>query len=130
MNISLGATKYDSECSPSTLTNNCANQLLEYFSGKRSEFDLPYELDGTDFQKQVWEAATLIPYGQTRTPAEIAKLIGHPSSYRLVSQAVSKNPLVILIPAHRIVPASGLESTGSRSSKLRAAFRELEKRYS
>ena len=127
--IALGSAAFEGRHAPSALTNECANQLLEYFAGRRSEFSLPYVLQGTDFQRQVWEAATLIPYGQTRTPSDIAEAIGQPSSYRMVSQAVSKNPLVIVVPAHRIVPSNGMESSNTENAKLRAAFREMERRY-
>lgn len=127
--VALGQVDLDGEYRPTEITNACANQLQQYFSGKRSAFSVPFSPAGTDFQKTVWETIGSIPYGQTRTPKEVAELIGNPESYRSVAKAAHDNPLVVLIPAHRVVPASGIESPG-RSADLRKAFRELEQRYS
>lgn len=127
--VALGAIRLSGVERPSALTNGCATQLLEYFSGKRSEFDLPLDVHGTPFQESVWRASCRIPYGQTLAPADVAAAIGRPEAARHVSHAAHENPAIALIPAHRIVPASGREKPG-RAADLRAAFRELERRYS
>lgn len=110
---------------PSALTNKCAEELLEYLSGKRSVFDVPIDVKGTEFQMQVWDAISQIPYSQTRTVRQLAESIGKPKSYRSVGTAESQNPVPILIPAHRVVSTSE-DMTNSRNGALRAAFRKLE----
>ena len=117
------------EMKPCELSNVCANQLLEYFAGKRTAFDIPMLLSGTPFQKDVWQAIEKIPYGQTRTYEEIATAAGRPESFRMVGAAVKKNPLAILVPAHRVVNASGKVPGTDRSAQLRAAMIELERRH-
>ena len=67
----------------------------------------PVDVEGTDFQKKVWKAARAIPYGETRTYAQIAKAIGHPKAVRAVGTALGKNPACIAVPCHRVVPSSG-----------------------
>ena len=79
-----------------------------YFSRKKTSFSLPLDLEGTTFQKSVWKAISKIPYGQTRTYSEIAKKIGKPRAIRAVGQACGANPVLIVIPCHRVVGASSL----------------------
>lgn len=126
--IALGDVNLGGMRRPTELSNECANQLLEYFAGKRTSFDLPIAPDGTPFQKTVWEALQNIPYGETRTTSEIAEVLGHPDSYRMVGLAIRKNPVIILIPGHRIVGANGKPTGNDRAAKRRAAFLELERR--
>ncbi len=127
--ISLGECKMPGENRACELSNLCATQLLEYFAGRRTAFDLPLAPKGTDFQLKVWEALQRIPYGQTRTTAEIAEAIGSPDSYRMVGIAIRKNPIVILIPAHRVVGANGKVPGTDKQAQRRAAFLELERRH-
>ena len=84
-----------------------SSQLDEYFSGKRREFNLALDLKGTDFQKQVWQEMLQIPYGKTVTYGEIAAKIGKPRAARAVGMACNKNPLLIIIPCHRVIGANG-----------------------
>ena len=84
-----------------------ADQIHEYFSGKRRSFDLPLEPEGTPFQRFVWDALLTIPYGETRTYHQIAEQIGRPSACRAVGTANGRNPISILIPCHRVIGASG-----------------------
>jgi O-6-methylguanine DNA methyltransferase len=81
-------------------------QLNEYFAGMRREFDLTLDLCGTDFQKNCWEALLGIPYGETRSYAEIARAVGRPNAYRAVGQSNHHNPVAIIVPCHRVL-ASG-----------------------
>ncbi len=67
----------------------------------------PLDVAGTVFQKKVWKATAKIPYGETRTYAQIAKMIGHPRAVRAVGTALRKNPTCVLVPCHRVVPSSG-----------------------
>ncbi len=82
-------------------------QLREYLSGKRKEFDLELDPQGTQFQKDVWNAMLEIPYGETRSYKEIAQKIGRPLAYRAVGQASNRNPIAIIIPCHRVVGSDG-----------------------
>ncbi len=127
--VVLGEEPLGGSFAPDALTNGCANQLVEYLSGKRAVFDVPISYAGTDFQRRVWDAVRAIPYSHTRTSRELAEAIGRPGSYRMVGTAVRQNPLVILIPAHRVVTSSGHVNKSDAHAKLRAAFRELEQKY-
>lgn len=92
---------------PSSLLAEAARQLAEYFSGVRREFDLPLDLEGTEFQQRVWKAVSGIPYGHTRTYAQIAGSIGSPKASRAVGAANGANPVAILVPCHRVVASGG-----------------------
>lgn len=127
--VALGDVTLDGAHASDALTNECANQLVEYMSGKRTVFELPISPQGSQFQQQVWDAIKEIPYSQTRTSAEIADAIGRPNSYRMVGAAVRENPIAIIIPAHRVVAANGHVSKCDMHDQLRAAFRELEQRF-
>ncbi len=82
-------------------------QLQEYFSGTRRAFDLPLAPRGTAFQLSVWNALQDIAYGQTRSYADIARIIGRPSAVRAVGAANGANPIPIVIPCHRVIGSSG-----------------------
>ena len=82
-------------------------QLDEYFSGKRKSFDLPLEPEGTEFQRQVWNALTKLRFGETATYAQLAQRIGNPKAVRAVGAANGRNPISIVIPCHRVVGADG-----------------------
>jgi methylated-DNA-[protein]-cysteine S-methyltransferase len=84
-----------------------ASQLTEYFTGERSEFDLPISLRGTDFQKDVWMALADIPYGKTISYAELAGMVGRPTAFRAVGQANGANPIPIVLPCHRVIASGG-----------------------
>ncbi|MGP1392173.1 MAG: methylated-DNA--[protein]-cysteine S-methyltransferase [Vibrio diabolicus] len=82
-------------------------QLNEYFSGLRNEFELPLAATGTDFQNQVWQALTTIPYGETWSYQDLANAIGNPKAVRAVGLANGKNPISIVVPCHRVIGKSG-----------------------
>jgi methylated-DNA-[protein]-cysteine S-methyltransferase len=84
-----------------------AAQLREYFAGKRTRFDLPLDLQGTEFQRLAWLALADIPYGTTRSYAEQARVIGRPAAVRAVGAANGRNPLPIVLPCHRLVGSNG-----------------------
>ena len=77
-------------------------QLDEYFLGKRTHFDIKINPSGTPFQKLVWKELTHIEYGQTKSYSEIARRINKPNSQRAVGNACNKNPILIMIPCHRV----------------------------
>ncbi|WP_295938646.1 bifunctional transcriptional activator/DNA repair enzyme AdaA [uncultured Alistipes sp.] len=82
-------------------------QLEQYFKGERRDFDIPLDLAGTEFQKQVWLALRQIPYGSTTTYARQAELLGRPSAVRAVANANGKNKISIILPCHRVIGADG-----------------------
>lgn len=126
--VGLGKIDYEGEERPDSLTNECASQMLEYMSGKRSVFQIEHKAEGSDFQRRVWSEIEKIPYSHVITYRQLAEILGVPSAYRQVGSAVRANPLAILIPAHRVIPESGY--VGKKDSdRIKAAFRELEKRY-
>ena len=83
-------------------------QLDSYFRGELRQFTCPLDMVGTIFQKDCWQALLRIPYGQTRTYAEIAREIGRPQAFRAVGQANHDNPIAIIVPCHRVIGASGM----------------------
>ena len=86
---------------------NTAKQLKEYFTGKRTEFDVPLNPTGTEFQLSVWRALSDIPYGQTISYGEQAKRIVKPTGSRAVGTANGRNPISIIVPCHRVIGANG-----------------------
>ena len=82
-------------------------QLEEYFNGNRKDFTLPLDIQGTEFQIQVWEAVTKIGYGRTATYLDIARSIQNVKAVRAVGLANGKNPTPIIIPCHRIIGSNG-----------------------
>lgn len=94
---------------PETMRNNTdmMKQITEYLDGTREQFDFPLAATGTSFQKSVWEACRQIPYGETRTYKDIARMINNPNAVRAVGTALSRNPFPIIIPCHRVIPSTG-----------------------
>lgn len=84
-----------------------ARQLGEYFAGERTAFDLPLDFHGTDFQKAVWAQLLAIPFGETRSYAEVARAVGRPTAFRAVGAANGRNPISIVAPCHRVIGTNG-----------------------
>ncbi len=84
-----------------------AVQLCEFFAGDRTNFELPLDLRGTDFQVQVWRSLVSIPFGQTISYAEQARGLGRPTAVRAVASANGRNPVSIVLPCHRVIGKSG-----------------------
>ena len=84
-----------------------AQQLEEYFAGRLREFTFPLDLRGTDFQLACWRALVAIPYGETRTYADIARAVGRPQGFRAVGMANNRNPIAIVVPCHRVIASDG-----------------------
>jgi O-6-methylguanine DNA methyltransferase len=83
------------------------NELEEYFAGKRRQFTFPLDLRGTAFQQACWQALLAIPYGETRTYADIARAVGKPNAFRAVGMANNRNPIAIVVPCHRVIASDG-----------------------
>lgn len=104
-------------------------QLDDYFAGKRRSFDLPLAPSGTPFQREVLAALQEIPYGQTRSYADVAKAVGRPKATRAVGAANGRNPLPIVIPCHRAIGSDGsLTGFGGGLSTKRFLL-DLEQRH-
>jgi methylated-DNA-[protein]-cysteine S-methyltransferase len=102
-------------------------QLIAYFNKERTEFDLPIHIKGTPFQLAVWDALKELPYGTTTTYANIAQRIGNPKAVRAVGSAIGANPILAIIPCHRVIGKNG-QLTGFRSGLAMKQFLlELEK---
>ncbi len=82
-------------------------QLGEYFAGERTDFDLPLAPEGTEFQRQVWDELRAIPYGETRSYAELARAVGRPGAARAVGAANGRNPITVIVPCHRVIGSDG-----------------------
>ncbi len=106
---------------------NAAEQLRQYFQGKRKQFSLPLDLEGTDFQKQVLWAVQEVLYGTTQSYKEIAQKIGNPRAVRAVGNANRTNPLPIIIPCHRIIGSDGSMTGYGGGIDLKRKLLEFEK---
>jgi len=84
-------------------TRSVRKHMDDYFAGKRRSFDLALDLRGTDFRKRCWSELLRIPYGETRSYAQIARAVGNPNGFRAVGQANHYNPIAIIVPCHRVL---------------------------
>ena len=125
-----GEVALDGDARAVALTNDAATQVMEYLAGKRTVFDIPFAFEtGSAFQQRVWRTLLTIPYGQVRTAADVAALMGTPDSFRAVGSALKKNPLPFLIPAHRVVNARGtIDGTDALTALYRTCL-EIERRF-
>jgi methylated-DNA-[protein]-cysteine S-methyltransferase len=103
-----------------TVLKETATQLDEYFAKERTEFDIPMELDGTAFQREVWQELSRIPYGETISYGELARRVGRPKGPRAVGQANGKNPIPIIVPCHRVLASNGIGGYGGGLPMKRA----------
>lgn len=101
-------------------------QLDEYFSMKRSSFDIPILMLGTAFQKSVWEALVKIPYGETASYLELSKTIGNAKAVRAVANANGANAIAIIIPCHRIIGSDGSLTGYAGGLPLKKKLLDLE----
>ncbi len=95
------------EVKKTDFTKNVKLQLDEYFSGKRQKFEIKINPKGTDFQKLVWNELKKIPYGETKSYSDIAKIVGNKNAQRAVGFACNKNPILIIVPCHRVISKNG-----------------------
>ncbi len=108
------------------LLRRAAAQLAEYFDGGRRCFDLPLDPLGTPFQRTVWQALRTIPYGETQTYAQVAARIGQPRACRAVGMANHHNPVMIVVPCHRVVGSNGSLTGYASGLAVKARLLELE----
>jgi methylated-DNA-[protein]-cysteine S-methyltransferase len=103
-------------------------QLKDYFAGKLEKFTLTLDFVGTVFQKKVWAALVAIPFGETRSYAQIAEKIGHPKAVRAVGAANGKNPISIIAPCHRVIGSNGKLTGFAGGLKTKALLLNMESR--
>ncbi|MGB3998107.1 MAG: methylated-DNA--[protein]-cysteine S-methyltransferase [Bacilli bacterium] len=123
--IGLGEKKDASPPAPVLLT--ARRQLEEYFAGNRQTFELPIALSGTAFQVAVWECLLKIPYGKTATYGEIAESLGKKKATRAVGAACGANPLMIVVPCHRVIGKNGRLTGYAGGLAVKDALLRLEK---
>lgn len=121
------AAQIDADYEPSALSDLAYCQLCDYLKGERRTFNFPYELHGTAFQKKVWDALCQIPYGETRSYKQIAAAIGSPRASRAVGMANNKNPMLVIVPCHRVVGTDGALTGYAGGLIMKKALLELER---
>lgn len=113
--------------SPSSLTTQCMEELIEYFEEKRKEFDVVLDFSsGTEFQQEVWHQLLTIPYGFTTSYQTIANKINNPLSVRAVGMANGKNPIPIIVPCHRVIGSNGSLVGYSQGIEIKKHLLRLE----
>ena len=115
---------------PTPLLAETVRQLREYFAGARREFDLPLRLRGTPYQKAVWKELCAIPYGETRSYADIAAAVGNGRACRAVGMANNRNPVSIIVPCHRVIGKNGSLTGYGGGLDKKEFLLSLEQRYS
>jgi methylated-DNA-[protein]-cysteine S-methyltransferase len=101
-------------------------QLKEYFDGQRRDFDLPLEVEGTEFQIEVWKQLKKIPYGKTYSYKELAKRVKNEKAVRAVGTANGRNPISIIVPCHRVIAADGTIGGYGGGIKIKTKLLEIE----
>jgi methylated-DNA-[protein]-cysteine S-methyltransferase len=114
--------QYDETCFQPVL-----QQLSEYFAGSRQQFDLEITLEGTPFQKKVWQELRRIPFGQTASYQDIATRVGNAKACRAVGMANNKNPLPIIVPCHRVIGKNGSLTGFGGGLDIKKQLLDLEK---
>lgn len=104
-------------------------QLTEYLAGTRKKFELPLHFHGTEFQQKVWKALQQIPYGETRSYGEMAAAVGNPKASRAIGGANNKNPIMIIVPCHRVIGADGSLVGFGGGLPVKKYLLDLEKKY-
>lgn len=105
--LSPNTSVTDIEMKETELIRKAHEELREYLQGIRKEFTVPLNPKGTEFQRKVWSALQTIPYGETRSYGQIAAQVGNPKACRAVGMANNRNPILIMIPCHRVIGADG-----------------------
>lgn len=106
--VEINVTDSEKESEKETpLIKKTIKEIEEYFEGKRKFFDIPISIKGTEFQEKVWKALLKIPYGETKSYEDVAKMIGCPKGARAVGMANHNNKIIIIIPCHRVIGKNG-----------------------
>ncbi|WP_455715047.1 methylated-DNA--[protein]-cysteine S-methyltransferase [Anaerosporobacter sp.] len=129
ISLCLDTSEETSTDKETAILKKATNQLEEYFNGKRKEFDLPIKINGTDFQQKVWKALQTIPYGETCSYKEIAEKIANPKASRAVGGANNKNPIMIIVPCHRVIGTNGSMVGFGAGIGVKEYLLNLERKY-
>lgn len=105
--LAVGQASEQDELGESPLLKQAEAEVVEYLAGKRKVFTVPVRADGTPFQKAVWDALQRIPFGETCSYGEVAREVGSPKGARAVGMACNRNPILLMIPCHRVVGSTG-----------------------
>lgn len=111
-------------------TRPYVRELEEYFAGERRDFTFPLDLRGTEFQLKCWRALLEIPYGETRSYADIARAVGQPRGFRAVGLANNRNPIAIVVPCHRVIASDGTLCGYGGGLDIKQKLLDLEARCS
>lgn len=125
--VCFGRRTLTGEFQRTPLGEEASRQIGEYILGGRMEFSLPMRLSGTEFQRGIWRLVQEIPYGETRTYAELARESGRPLAARAVGQACGRNPVLLLVPCHRVVGADGALTGYAAGTALKKRLLDMEK---
>ena len=113
-----------------SLLTSAAQQIGEYLEGRRREFTLPVRLSGTPFQTTVWDILRTIPYGRTLSYRDVARLLGKDDRYlRAIGSAISRNPLMLIVPCHRVIGSDGSLTGYAGGLDRKQALLTLERRH-
>ena len=110
------------------ITTRARTELQEYYAGTRRGFDVPFMLTGSEWQKAVWRALTRIPFGETRSYAEVAAMVGRRKAARAVGRANATNRLPVVVPCHRVIGADGSLTGFAGGTHLKTRLLEHEAR--
>ena len=131
-NDKLKGINFVESCKETTKDDNfqkeIKKELMEYFEGKRKVFEIPLEVEGTEFQKKVWTEMAKIPFGERMSYGELAKKSGCPKGARAVGLACNKNKIPIIIPCHRVVGSTGKMVGYGGGLEIKEYLLELEKK--
>ena len=126
--ISIKKTEKNIISTDNKILLQAEKELKEYFDGKRKKFTLPLDLRGTDFQLRVWNVLREIPYGETRSYKEVALAAGNEKASRAVGMANNKNPILIVVPCHRVIGSNGAMTGFACGLDVKKKLLELEKK--
>jgi O-6-methylguanine DNA methyltransferase len=118
------------ECPSNPMLRLAVNQLRAYFAGELHDFELTLDMQGTEFQKRVWNELCNIPYGETRSYSFVATTIGAPKAVRAVGAANGRNPIPIVVPCHRVIGAGGSLTGYGGGLPLKRFLLDMEARHS
>jgi methylated-DNA-[protein]-cysteine S-methyltransferase len=118
-----------SEERENAILGQAKRELVEYFAGKRRAFTVPFELQGTEFQKKAWQALRNIPFGATISYRDQARELGQEGAVRATGSANGRNPIAIIVPCHRVVRSDGTLGGYAGGLDIKAGLLELEARF-
>ncbi len=114
---------------PGTIVRRAERQIREYLAGERAEFDIPLDMEGSEFQIEVWQSLRKIPYGETRSYRDVARAVNRPKGFQAIGQANTRNPLPIIVPCHRVIAVDGGMGGYGGGLERKRILLETESRY-